>query len=272
MASSRSKRGKKPDVPTVVRRAPADRKRLPPELEEFARSDDKRLPPPRRRPRLQDPRPTALIPGVANRDARLVFDHHLEQMREWLVSDDASAQLDEALAVLWLARLWRGRSLTSFAAASVEFLERRRQATRRARRRGAGSGARADLGRGGGRVGPRHGGPDRRFAARQDQAHIERARADLRARGGQRPGGLVGDGQAHELLGRRPTLARPGGLTWPGSRRRSPRTGVEPAAPRAPTAPRARRPRPTLSPAAPQSRERARRAEALAGSRARARW
>ncbi len=107
----------------MVRRAPADRKRLPPELEEFARSDDKRLPPPRRRPRLQDPRPTALIPGVANRDARLVFDHHLEQMREWLTSDDASAQVDEALAVLWLARLWRGRSLTSFAAASVEFLE-----------------------------------------------------------------------------------------------------------------------------------------------------
>jgi len=108
MAKARSKREKKPEVPTVVRRAPADRKRLPPELEEFARSDEKRLPPPRRRPRLRDPRAAALIPGVANRDARLVFDQHLEQTRALLADDALSAQADEALAVLWLARLWRG--------------------------------------------------------------------------------------------------------------------------------------------------------------------
>jgi len=137
MASSRSKRAKKPDVPTVVRRAPGDRKRLPPELEEFARSDEKRLPPPRRRPRLHDPRAAALIPGVANRDARLVFDYQLERTREWLADEESTAQADEALAVLWLARLWRGRSLTSFAATSVEFLELSAEEAKQRAERGA---------------------------------------------------------------------------------------------------------------------------------------
>lgn len=124
MAESRSKRGKKPDVPTIVRRAPADRKRLTPELEEFARSEDKRIPPPRRRPRLRDPRPAALIPGVANRDARLACDTLIEQVRALLMAED-EVETDRLLATFSLTRLWRGRSLTSFDALAVEFLDLR---------------------------------------------------------------------------------------------------------------------------------------------------
>jgi len=122
MAESRSKRGKKPDVPTIVRRAPGDRKRLTPELEEFARSDDKRIAPPPRRPRLHDPRPAALIPGVANRDARLVCDAQIARAVE-LLAQETPDEADALLAVFCLTRLWRGRSLTSFDVVALEFLD-----------------------------------------------------------------------------------------------------------------------------------------------------
>jgi hypothetical protein len=53
----------------------------------------------------------------------LAFDYQLERMGEWLADEESVEQADEALAVIWLTRLWRGRSLTSFAATCVEFLE-----------------------------------------------------------------------------------------------------------------------------------------------------
>jgi hypothetical protein len=126
----------------VVRRAAAERKRLPPELEAFAASDERVLRTERTTPKLDDPRTVYLIPGVANRHARLVYDRRLEALRAAL--DDArsagadpqaapdtpapgaqpsrapalegdarrrlGALLSEALRLGW----WRGKSLTGF--------------------------------------------------------------------------------------------------------------------------------------------------------------
>ncbi|MEM1414693.1 MAG: hypothetical protein AAGH15_07325 [Myxococcota bacterium] len=119
MASDRKRRGPRPE--TVVRRSPGERKRLPPDLEAFARSDETRLRPPPRGPKLRDPRPVALVPGVSNRDARLVFDRRTDALRVILevraTGDEAAGHAAaEALCEATRLRLWRGRSLTAFGA------------------------------------------------------------------------------------------------------------------------------------------------------------
>jgi hypothetical protein len=117
MATRRKK--EREEVP-VVRRGDGPRRRLAPDLEALARGDADfvRSRPPR--PRLQDPRPVALVPGVANRDARLVFEARVEAMQA-LREDDVA--LGPLLAeCLWLG-LWRGRSVTGFDALVEEMLE-----------------------------------------------------------------------------------------------------------------------------------------------------
>ena len=59
--------------PRVIRRSAADRKPIDKDLEAFAGGDDDALWRRKRRRRLDDPRPVVLIPGLANRDARAVY-------------------------------------------------------------------------------------------------------------------------------------------------------------------------------------------------------
>jgi len=127
MAKSRKSAPKPATGPAgVVRRPSAERKRLPPELEAFARSDDTRLRDGRApRPRLRDPRPTALVPGVANRDARLVYDHRIGVLQDAAGRREdpaAREELARLLAEAVLLGLWRGRSLTGFDAFAQDIL------------------------------------------------------------------------------------------------------------------------------------------------------
>ncbi len=85
---------------------------MPADLEAFAAGDDDAL---WRRPasrRLNDPRPVMLVPGVANRDARAVYEARERRLREALTAEDrdtAALELAEAAQL----RLWRGHSLVS---------------------------------------------------------------------------------------------------------------------------------------------------------------
>src|SRR5690606_4528138 len=104
-----------PEQERVVRRSPGDRRRLSPELEAFARSDEKRLRSAAPRgPKLKDPRAVALVPGVSNRDARLVFDAHLERLEALVAAGEAEREaLGASLAEAIMVGLWRGRALTA---------------------------------------------------------------------------------------------------------------------------------------------------------------
>ncbi|MEM9070426.1 MAG: hypothetical protein AAGE52_18115 [Myxococcota bacterium] len=99
--------------PPGVRRGGGPRRRLPEDLEEFARSDEKRFRPKRkgdRRPRLKDPRRAgALIPGVANRDARRVYDARASALQK--AEGDLRGDL---LAEAVFLQVWRGFSITGF--------------------------------------------------------------------------------------------------------------------------------------------------------------
>jgi hypothetical protein len=110
-----------------VKRPADQRRKLPPELEAFARGDDEKLR--IRRPRvdrglIHDPREGYTIAGVANRDSRAVYDVRSTAMRDlW---DDGAAD-EEALETLGQLfhdalrlELWHARRLTSFAAFAEE--------------------------------------------------------------------------------------------------------------------------------------------------------
>jgi hypothetical protein len=104
----------------IVKRAPQDRKRLSPELEAFARGDDDAI---WRRQiqsgRLHDPRVVALIPGLKNADARMVYEAHVARILEAMsapVNDETRARLSEALAVVYACGTYRGYSIVSFEA------------------------------------------------------------------------------------------------------------------------------------------------------------
>lgn len=106
-----AKRG--PERGEVVRRRAEDRKRLPADLEAFASGDDDAL---WRRPakrRLNDPRPVVLVPGVANRDARAVYEARERRLRAALEAGD-----DEALALELMEaarlRLWRAHNIVGW--------------------------------------------------------------------------------------------------------------------------------------------------------------
>lgn len=122
MSGPRKKR-EAPKTEHVVRRAPTDRKRLPPDLEAFAKSDSLRFRPEREPPRtrLRDPRTAALVPGVANRDARKLADARIEALTAFLATgSDADVETELAYAVR--LGLWRGRSLTGFEALAENVL------------------------------------------------------------------------------------------------------------------------------------------------------
>jgi hypothetical protein len=111
----------------VFRRDDRPRQRLPEDLEDLARGDADRVRRPPRRPRIQDERPIALVRGVANRDARVVFDARLARLeaeRAGYSSDEAGARdrLAEGLREALELRVWRGRSLTSFDALAEQML------------------------------------------------------------------------------------------------------------------------------------------------------
>lgn len=117
----KDRRSSAPEREGIVRRPASERKRLAPELEALARGDEERLRPPPRRPRLHDPRPVALVPGVANRDARAVHDARLARIEAALVEyrdgiEGAAERLGRELLEAVQMGLWRGRSLTSFEA------------------------------------------------------------------------------------------------------------------------------------------------------------
>lgn len=121
MATPKKPRNSRPEVP-VVRREPAARKRLDPALEAFARGESDRLPRrPRepQEPRLHDPRISALVPGVANRDARIVADARIVELERLLAGTEPGARGEafaRKLAEAEALGLHRGRSLTAFEA------------------------------------------------------------------------------------------------------------------------------------------------------------
>ena len=116
-------RSPKKPAPVIVKRPSDERKKLPPELEAFARSQDEKLRLPRKREdtgRLNDPREGYVIAGVSNRDARAVYDARAEAMRAlWAEGDGDEAALAELGGLLHDAvrlALWRARRVTGFEA------------------------------------------------------------------------------------------------------------------------------------------------------------
>jgi hypothetical protein len=113
----------------VVKRSAEERKKLPPELEAFARSQDEKLRVPRPRSdqgRVRDPREGFTIAGVANRDARAVYDARSEAMRAlWAEGQAGEAELLELGGLLHDAlrlMLWRARRVTDFEAFAEEVI------------------------------------------------------------------------------------------------------------------------------------------------------
>lgn len=98
----------------VVKRAPSERKRLSPELEAFAAGDDDAI---WRRTtrggRVHDPRLVALIPGVKNSDARLVYEAHVARIRR-ILDEGNEARLAEELAIVHATALYRAHSIVGF--------------------------------------------------------------------------------------------------------------------------------------------------------------
>ena len=111
-----------PKTTTVIVKRPAEeRKKLPPELEAFARSDEEKLR--LKRPRVdrgkvRDPREGYTVAGVANRDARAVYDQRVEAMRALWNGGEASEQARAELGLLLLdalrLKLWRAKRVTGF--------------------------------------------------------------------------------------------------------------------------------------------------------------
>lgn len=120
----------------VVRRPASERKRLPADLEAFAGGDDDAL---WRRPakrRLNDPRPVVLVPGVANRDARAVYEARERRIRAALEAgdrDSAAMELAEAARL----RLWRAHSVVGWDALVEDVLGLSREEADTLRARGA---------------------------------------------------------------------------------------------------------------------------------------
>lgn len=126
----------------IVKRSPnQDRKRLSPELEAFARGDDDAI---WRREiksgRVHDPRVVALIPGLKNSDARLVYEGHVARIRAAMNERDDD-RLAQELAIVATCGVYRGYSIVSFPAfaeAVVGIPSERATALARAGRRALG--------------------------------------------------------------------------------------------------------------------------------------
>ncbi len=116
------KRRSEAPPPVVRRSAGGTRQRLSPEVEALARGEIDTLPSKRRRPQIDDPRTVALVPGVANRDARLVAGHRLRHLQQATEGPDSEA-LAEGLAEAVRLGLWRGLSVAGFEALCEDLLE-----------------------------------------------------------------------------------------------------------------------------------------------------
>lgn len=111
--------------PGVIRRradGPRGMRKLPADLEDLAagRRDVLR---PRRKPRgrIGDSRVAGLIPGVANHEARRVFDARVERATAAQAAGDESA-LGQLLCEAVLLGLWRARSVTGFDALAYDVM------------------------------------------------------------------------------------------------------------------------------------------------------
>jgi hypothetical protein len=108
---NQGKRG--PERGEVVRRRASERKRLPADLEAFAGGDDDALWRRPAKPRLNDPRPVVLIPGVANRDARAVYEARERRIRAaWEAGDEDTVAIELAEAIR--LRLWRAHNVVGW--------------------------------------------------------------------------------------------------------------------------------------------------------------
>lgn len=104
------------EVPVMRRRRDDERKRLPAELEAFAAGDDDALwRRERQRGRIEDPRPVSatLVPGVANRDARLVGEARVKRLRAAIAENDEE-QLAEELSDAVRLAVWRALNVVGF--------------------------------------------------------------------------------------------------------------------------------------------------------------
>ena len=113
----KSRRPPKPEVEQLkVRRGRGEGASLPPHLEAFARGDDDAIwRRERRGGRVNDPRPVALVPGVKNADARLVFEGRVHRMQDAQRAAD-EATLGKELAEARLLGLWRAGNVVGFGA------------------------------------------------------------------------------------------------------------------------------------------------------------
>ena len=102
-----SKKGK------VVRRRSSERKKMPEDLEAFAGGDDDALWRRKTRKRLNDPRAVVLVPGVANRDARSVYEARVLRIRAAEAAEDREA-LGLELAECTQMKVWRGHSIVGW--------------------------------------------------------------------------------------------------------------------------------------------------------------
>ncbi len=116
-------------APVIVKRPTQERKRLAPELEAFARSDETRLRvrrPAVDRGKVDDPREGYAVAGVANRDARAVYDARateLVSLWDGGEADEKARQLvEERLLDVRRLTLWRARRVTGFAAFAEQVL------------------------------------------------------------------------------------------------------------------------------------------------------
>jgi len=111
----KTKRAQRPEVEQLkVRRGREEKQALPPHLEAFARGDDDAIwRRERRGGRVNDPRPVALVPGVKNADARMVFEARVRRMQD-AQADEAT--LGKELAEARLLGLWRAGNVVSFGA------------------------------------------------------------------------------------------------------------------------------------------------------------
>ncbi|MGE0788930.1 MAG: hypothetical protein AB7S26_24870 [Sandaracinaceae bacterium] len=108
----------KPPVDRVIKRVA--KKEMPSDLAAFAAGDDDALWRRSQRRKLDDPRPVALVPGVANRDARAVFTAREQRIRESREDPDRlRVELIEARQL----RLWRASSVVSWEALIDSVLE-----------------------------------------------------------------------------------------------------------------------------------------------------
>lgn len=109
-------RPKKPKQPPAAGSAQAPTRRkgtrhLPKHFESLATGEETRARPPRPpNRRLHDDRQRVVIPGVNNRDARLVLDARLAELGETQADDLRAKRLFEAFQLA----IWRARSITGF--------------------------------------------------------------------------------------------------------------------------------------------------------------